>query len=177
MGDFFSGSINGHKRLRSKSTTSTSRSSMHTQMTATTTDSMKFSHRSNNSTTTAPTSVSGTDDESYMASRSSKGNKLSRNHKQSASMPDLDSGSPAMLSLTRTRSRASSTASSRDMDYSDVEDNTTILASGNDVGSSDYHLALQLELARQNSMNQHGKHLAPMEIDAPVEATIYEGQC
>ncbi|PPQ64623.1 hypothetical protein CVT24_008360 [Panaeolus cyanescens] len=173
MGDFFSGSINGHKRLRSKSTTSTSRSSMYTQTTATTMDSMKFSHRSN-STATAPTSVSGTDDESYIASRSSKGNKLSRNHKQSASMSDLDSGSPALLSLTRSRSRASSTASSRDMDYSDNEDNTTILAQATDIGSSDYHLALQLELARQNSMNQHGKHLVPMEIEGPVESTIYE---
>jgi len=35
---------------------------------------------------------------------------------------------------------------------------------------------MQLELARQNSLNQHGKKIVPMDIDIPVPATVYEGE-
>jgi hypothetical protein len=34
---------------------------------------------------------------------------------------------------------------------------------------------MQLELARQNSMNQHGKLVSSIPLDIPVEDTIYEG--
>ncbi|CAA7260055.1 unnamed protein product [Cyclocybe aegerita] len=168
VGDFFAGSINGHRRHRSRSTTS--RSSMYTQ-TTTTVDSMKSSHRS--STTAATTISSMDDDASFFASRSSKGKTVSRRTKSRTGSPsDSDRGSPG-----RNGSRPQSRASSRgpDSEYSDVDDDdNTILARSKDIGSSDYQLAMQLELARQNSLNQHGKRLAPMQIDAPVEATIYE---
>lgn len=62
-------------------------------------------------------------------------------------------------------------------EYSDPEDDTgTILAPTKELGSSDYQLAMQLELARQNSLNQHGKKIVPMDIDIPVPATVYEGE-
>lgn len=168
VGDFFSGSINGHKRHRSRSTTS--RSSTYTQ-TTTTADSMKFSHRSNSTATAATTMSTMDDDSSFFASRSSKSKKSSKRSKSSADLvSDSERGSP-----TRSLSRSSSRGP--DPDYSDVEDDGyTVLAKAKEIGSSDYNLAMQLELARQNSLNQHGKRLAPMLLDAPVEATIYEGE-
>jgi hypothetical protein len=170
MGDFFSGSINGHRRNRSRSTTS--RSSMYTQ-TTTTADSTKSSHHRSNSTATAATTMSTMDDDtSFFSSHSSKGKKLS---KRSTSLVDPMSDSEhGNFSRSQPQSRPSSRGP--DPDYSDVEDdNNTILAKSEVIGLSDYNLAVQLELARQNSLNQHGKRIAPMQLDAPVEATIYEG--
>ena len=174
MGDFFSGSINGHRRNRSRSTT-TSRSSMYTQ-TTTTEDSMKSSHRSNSTTTAATTMSTMDDDTSFFSSRSSKGKKLS---KRSTSLVDTTSDSEHGSIGNLSRSQPQSRSSSRDPDpgYSDVEDDSfTILEKSEALGSSDYNLAVQLELARQNSLNQHGKRVAPMQLDAPVEAIIYEGK-
>ena len=173
MGDFFSGSINGHRRNRSRSTTS--RSSMYTQ-TTTTVDSMKSSHHRSNSTATAATTMSTMeDDTSFFSSRSSKGKKLS---KRSTSLVDASSDSEhgSFSNLSRSQPQSRSSSRGPDPDYSDVEDDSnTILAKSKEIGSSDYNLAVQLELARQNSLNQHGKRIAPMQLDAPVEATIYEG--
>lgn len=173
MGDFFSGSINGHRRNRSRSTT-TSRSSMYTQ-TTTTEDSMKSSHRSNSTATAATTMSTMDDDTSFFSSRSSKGKKLS---KRSTSLVDTTSDSEhgSIRNLSRSQSQSRSSSRGPDPDYSDVEDDSfTILEKSKVVGSSDYNLAMQLELARQNSLNQHGKRIAPMQLDDPVEATIYEG--
>lgn len=175
VGDFFSGSISGARRNRSRSTTS--RSSMYTQ-TTTTMDSLKSSSRS---ATTAATTISTMDDDfNYFASRSSKGAKLSR--QLSAGESDSDRGSPRRSgsvrrsgSISRPQSRAS-TKSGLEPDYSDVEDDSsTLLAQSKEMGTSDHQLALQLELARQNSLAQYGKPPGPMQMDAPVEATIYEG--
>lgn len=174
MGDFFSGSINGHRRNRSRSTTTTtSRSSMYTQ-TTTTEDSMKSSHRSNSTTTAATTMSTMDDDTSFFSSRSSKGKKL---RKRSTSLVDTsDSEHGSIRNLSRSQSQSRSSSRGPDPDYSDVEDDSfTILETSKVVGSSDYNLAMQLELARQNSLNQHGKRIAPMQLDAPVESTIYEG--
>lgn len=172
MGDFFSGSINGHRRTRS----ATSRSSTYTQ-TTTTTDSMKSSHRSNSTATAATTmSTMDGDSSSFFGSRSSKGKKLKRSKSPVDPMYDSESGSLSR-SLSRSRSQSRSSSRGPDSDYSDVEDDSnTVLAKAREIGSSDYNLAVQLELARQNSMNQHGKRVAPMQLDAPVEATIYEGK-
>lgn len=172
MGDFFAGSISGHRRNRSRSTTS--RSSVYTH-TTTTMDSMKSSHRS---TATAATTMSSMDDDSsYFASRSSKGNKLSRQ----LSSGDSDSDSPRRSgsirrsgSMPRPQSRTSTRGT--EIEYSDVEDdNATLLAQSKEIGTSDHQLALQLELARQNSLAQYGKHLAPLQMDGTVESVIYEG--
>ena len=173
MGDFFSGSINGPRRNRSRSTTS--RSSMYTQ-TTTTADSMKSSHHRSNSTATAATTMSIMDDDtSFVCSRSSKSKKLS---KGSPSDPTSDSEQGSFSrSLSRSQSQSRSSSRGPDPDYSDVEDDSnTILAKAKVIGSSDYNLAVQLELARQNSLNQHGKRIAPMQLDAPAEVTIYEGE-
>ena len=172
MGDFFSGSINGHRRNRSRSTTS--RSSMYTQ-TTTTVDSMKSSHRSNSTATAATTMSTMDDDTSFFSSRSSKGKKLT---KRSTSLVDAtsDSEQGSFSNLSRSQPQSRSSSRGPDPDYSDVEDDSnTILAKSKETGSSDYNLAVQLELARQNSLNQHGKRVTPMQLDVPVEATIYEG--
>ena len=175
MGDFFSGSINGHRRNRSRSTTATSRSSMYTQ--TTTEDSMKSSHRSNSTATAATTMSTMDDDTSFFSSRSSsKGKKLS---KRSTSLVDTTSDSEhgSIRNLSRSQSVSRSSSRGPDPDYSDVEDDSyTILEKSEVVGTSDYNLAVQLELARRNSLNQHSKRIAPMQLDAPVESTIYEGR-
>lgn len=175
MGDFFSGSINGHRRNRSRSTTATSRSSMYTQ-TTTTEDSMKSSHRSNSTATAATTMSTMDDDTSFFSSRSSsKGKKLS---KRSTSLVDTTSDSEhgSIRNLSRSQSVSRSSSRGPDPGYSDVDDESyTILEKSEVAGSSDYNLAVQLELARQNSLNQHNKRIAPMQLDAPVESTIYEG--
>jgi protein ECT2 len=97
MGDFFSGSRNGSRRNRSRSTTS--RFSMYTQ-TTTTAGSMKSSHHRSNSTATAATTMSTMDDDT---SFSSKGKKLS---KRSTSL--VDAGliqNMALLAICQDRGR------------------------------------------------------------------------
>ena len=77
-------------------------------------------------------------------------------------------------STSRPQSRAS--FCEPELEYSDAEDNVgTILAQAKTIGSSDYHLDIQLELARQNSLSQHGKPVVPLQVEVPVEETIYEG--
>jgi hypothetical protein len=115
------------------------------------------------------------DDISFFSSRSSKGKKLS---KRSKSLVDTtsDSEHDSIRNLSRSQSQSRSSSRGPDPDYSDVEDDSfTVLEKFKEVGSSDYNLALQLELARRNSLNQHGKRIAPVQLDTPVEATIYEG--
>lgn len=61
------------------------------------------------------------------------------------------------------------------MDYSDVEDlDDTFQVKSKDMGTSDLQLAMQLELARQNSLIQHGKRMA-LQMEFPIKSTIYEG--
>lgn len=175
MSDFFAGSING-KRSRSRS--ATSRSSMYTQST-TTLDSTKSSHRSN-STATAATTISTMDEDSFYASRSSKGKTVSTKSKSRNGSPvDSERGLHSRShSHNGPTSRPHSRASSREPElvYSDTEDDAgTILAHTKNVISSDYHLDIQLELARQNSLSQHSKPVVPLHADVPVEETIYEG--
>jgi len=113
------------------------------------------------------------DDSSLFASRSSKGKKLSKSRGGSPS--GSDRGSPRQSgSISRPHSRASSRGT--DLDYSDVEDdNDTFQAKSKDMGTSDLQLAMQLELARQNSLIQHGLRMAPLQMDFPIKSTIYEG--
>lgn len=169
MGDFFAGSING-RRSRSRSTAS--RSSIYTQ-TTTTMDSTKSSLRSN-STATAATTISTIDGDSAFASRSSKGKRLSKKTKSRDCSPaDSERGAHIRSgSTSRPQSRASSLGP--EPDNSDVEDN--VLAKTKGLGSSEYHLDIQLALARQNSLSQHGKRTTPMDVDVSVAETIYEGK-
>lgn len=174
MSDFFAGSLNG-KRSRSRSTTS--RSSMYTQ-TTTTLDSMKSSHRS--SSTATATTISTMEDESFYFSQSSKGKMVSKQTKSRDGSPtESERGSHNRShsrngSTSRPQSRAS--FCEPELEYNDTKDNVgTTLAQAKTVGSSDYHLDIQLELARQNSLSQHGQPVVPLHVEAPVEETIYEG--
>lgn len=154
-GDFFGGSISGHRRSKS----SASRSSIYTQTTTTTGDGSltKFSHRSN-STATAPTSLA--DDESLYASKSSSSRKKLVKRSRS---PGTSHSSPLsrQTSLSRNSSRTSF--------YSDGEEELPVRQD-----PSDQDLSLRLELARRNSQNQHGKQAVKPSLDRPAEETIYE---
>ncbi|KAG5648922.1 hypothetical protein DXG03_000271 [Asterophora parasitica] len=170
MGDFFGGSINGHRRTKS----TTSRSSMYTQTTTTGDGSLtKFSQRSNS---TAATSVMD-DESSFFNSRSSRSNKLSKGRGKSPSgwISDSESKSPRRMALSLSRSRSPSRE--REEEGIDLEqDNCALFARSRDPDDSERDLALQLELARRNSKNQQGKEMPALPLEEPVEATIYEEQ-
>jgi len=172
VGDFFVGSINGHRRHRSRSTTS--RTSMYAQSTATqTTDSSaKFSSRSG-STITAATTISSMEEDDFFVRGGKRSLDLTR--PRTAEF-DLGEGRPTTSRPTsRLRSHSVASTISTELEYSDPEDdNTTILAQ--DLPTSDADLNRMLELARQNSMNQSiGKPLPPISFDDRLEETIYEG--
>ncbi|KAF8076555.1 hypothetical protein FPV67DRAFT_1618362 [Lyophyllum atratum] len=169
MGDFFGGSINGHKRTKS----TTSRSSMYTQTTTTGDGSLtKFSSRSNS---TAATSIMD-DDTSFFSSRSSRSKKLTKRGKSpNGWVSDSDKSPTRRLAESLSFSRSRSPSRERDGGGSDVEEvDSTMFAKTRDLDESDRDLALQLELARRNSKNQHGKEIPSLPLEGPVEATIYE---
>ncbi|KAF8639693.1 hypothetical protein AX17_000955 [Amanita inopinata Kibby_2008] len=174
MGDFFGGSMNNHRRTKS----TTSRSSMYTHTTTTTVDGslMRFSHRSNSSATAATTISSMDDDPFFTSSKSSRTHKSFKSGKSpGGNMSDSDKDSPGP-SLSRqspiTRSRSSSRE--RTPDYSDMEDESMVIDKMAELDTSDWDLAMKLELARQNSKNQHGKQPKRLKVEKPVEDTIYE---
>lgn len=87
----------------------------------------------------------------------------------SASESERDSSRPA----SRAESLSVPTAENGP-EYSDYEDEDgTIGEKIKDIDTSDYNLAKQLELARQNSLHQHAN--LTLSMDAPLEDTIYEG--
>ncbi|KAF8897687.1 hypothetical protein BD779DRAFT_1608223 [Infundibulicybe gibba] len=164
MGDFFGGSISGHRRTKS----TTSRSSMYTNTTGD--DSlMKFSHRSG-STVTAATTISNMDDESLFASQSSRSRKSSKRPKSPGTTSDIDRTSP-IRTLARSLSFTRSRSTSRERNSDPEDDDVTVLEKAQNSDSSEWDLTAQLELARQNSMNQYIKPL-PTPVD--VDGTIYE---
>jgi hypothetical protein len=114
------------------------------------------------------------DGESVFASRPSQGKKLKKTKSRECSPADSERGPHSRSgSASRPHSRASSLGP--ESDYSDVEnDNNIILAKAKNLGS-DYHLDIQLALARQNSLSQHGKRIVPADMDVSVAETIYEG--
>ncbi|KAF4602112.1 hypothetical protein EYR40_005316 [Pleurotus pulmonarius] len=180
MGDFFGGSISGHRRTKS----STSRSSVFTQSTSTGDGSVKFSHRSNSTTTAATTVSSGDDDSSFFASSTTiKSRKLFKRAKSPGGTTLYESDS-RNTSPTRSVTRGSSSERlSRDSSaerlngdvYSDYEpEDSMVLDTMADKDSSEWDLAMRLALARQNSRNQHGVKPLPALADRAVEETIYE---
>lgn len=169
MGDFFGGSISGHKRTKS----TTSRSSMYTQTTSTGDSLTKFSHRS---TSTAATSVMD-DDASFLGSRSSRGKKLLKRGKSpGGSTSDSEKSPSCLLARPVSSSRSRSTSRERDNYRSENEDEDDVFfINSRELDDSERDLALQLELARRNSKNQHTKEVPPLPLDEPIEPTIYEG--
>ncbi|KAG6911239.1 hypothetical protein DXG01_003106 [Tephrocybe rancida] len=170
MGDFFGGSISGHKRTKS----TTSRSSMYTQTTSTGDSSLtKFSQRS---ASTAATSVMD-EDASFFGSRSSRGKNLFKRGKSPGGSTSDSERSPSRhLAGSVSSSRSGSTSRGLDSDDSDQEgDDGDFFINSRELDESERDLALQLELARRNSKNQHTKEMPALPLEAPVEATIYEG--
>ncbi|KIL70247.1 hypothetical protein M378DRAFT_156324 [Amanita muscaria Koide BX008] len=161
MGDFFGGSINGNRRMKSTN----SRSSTYTQTTSTGDGSlMKFSHRSNSTAATTVSSLDDDDDFTFSTSTQPR-----RSHKSpGGNTTDSDQDTPS-----RSLSRRSSEPVSRERtpDYSDDE---AMINKMKKLDTSDWDLAMKLELARQNSMNQHGKPGTDLVLERPVEDTIYE---
>ncbi|KAG6869324.1 hypothetical protein C0993_000077 [Termitomyces sp. T159_Od127] len=172
MGDFFGGSISGHKRTKS----TTSRSSMYTQTTSTGDSLTKFSHRS---TSTAATSVMD-DDASFLGSRSSRGKKLLKRGKSpGGSTSDSEKSPSCRLAGPVSSSRSRSTSRERDDYHSENEDededeDAVFFINSRELDDSERDLALQLELARRNSKNQHTKEVPPLPLDEPIEPTIFE---
>ncbi|KAG6903484.1 hypothetical protein C0995_005507 [Termitomyces sp. Mi166 len=168
MGDFFGGSISGHKRTKS----TTSRSSMYTQTTSTGDSLTKFSHRSNS---TAATSVMD-DDASFFGSRSSRGKKLLKRGKSpGGSTSDSEKSPSCSLAGSVSSSRSRSASRERNSYHSDHEDDDdAFFMNSRELDASERDLALQLELARRNSKNQHTKEVPSLPLDEPVEPTIYE---
>ncbi|KAJ7590868.1 hypothetical protein C8J56DRAFT_934088 [Mycena floridula] len=167
MGDFFSGSVNGHRRTKS----TTSRSSTYTQTTTTGDGSlMKFSYRSN-STMSAATTVD--DDGSFLRRSPPKSKKLLKRGVSPAGSVSETEGRPGR-SPSRSSSKSPSRSPSRGegSDYSDVEDEQSPLELARQRNASDRALAEQLALARRNSKNQ--REQLPVSSEAPMEATIYE---
>ena len=171
--DFFTGSINGHRKGKSSTV---SRSSTYTQTTSTCGDGSlaKFSSRSNS---TAPTTVYSIDEDmSFFASKSSKAGPrklFSRARSPATSVSTAESERDSSRPVSRA---GSLTVPSQEMgpEYSDFEDEDgTIQDKIRDIDTSDYNLAMQLELARQNSLNQPAK--PGLSLSIPVEETIYEG--
>ena len=172
MGDFFGGSINGHKRTKS----TTSRSSMYTQTTSMGDSSlMKFSHRSSSTATAATTISNMDDDDSFFASKSSKSKKLLKRGKSPSGSASESESPSRRLGKSSSFSRSRSPSAERETSYDIEDDDGTILANGKDLDSSEWNLAMQLELARRNSKNQHGRLVVAVPLEPPVEATIYEG--
>lgn len=155
-GELFGGSINGHRRSRSKS--SASRSSIYTQTTTTADGSLaKFSYRSG-STTTAATSLASGEEDSFCGSRSgSSRRKLVKRSRSPASRPC----SPGPLSTPLSRSPSPTK-------YMTPEEATMSLDKSED------DLTSRLELARRNSQNQHNKPLPSLQDSKLIEDTIYE---
>lgn len=178
-GDFFGGSI-GHRRSK----TSSSRSSTITQTTTTADSSLtKFSSRSN-SIATAATSVYTMDDESFAGSggkTSSRSRSRTRKLLKRSKSPGGSGSEPEQASPVRMDSQSNPVSRSpsreRELEYSDMEDDDrTVLERMRDADESDMDLSMRLELARRNSQNQHGRQVAPVTLEKPVEETIYEGK-
>ncbi|KAF5333454.1 hypothetical protein D9611_002621 [Ephemerocybe angulata] len=175
VGDFFGGTITSHRRSKS----ATSRSSIHTQTNSTADSSLLKSHRSYS---TAATSIDG-DSSSIYSAGSSKGKPTSSSRKDEDAASEngsigrsLASHSMSSLSKSLTRSKSQSTERPAydESDYSEAEDEQATISRRPRIDSSDHALQLRLDLARQNSLAQHGKPLPPIVMDQPVEETIYE---
>ncbi|KAL0573970.1 hypothetical protein V5O48_007985 [Marasmius crinis-equi] len=162
MGDFFSGSINSHRRTKSTA----SRSSMYTQTTGTADSSFKFSHRSNS---TAATTVSGGDDDaSFLSTQSS-----TKRKQRERALSETEGSFVRSPSKSLGRSRSASVDGGSE--WSDVhdDDDDDMFEDVPELDASDQDLALQLELARRNSKNQNDRQV-PTYSQPPQEIPIYE---
>jgi protein ECT2 len=115
------------------------------------------------------------DDDSFFASKSTKSRKLLKRGKSPGGSASESESPRRRLTRPSSLSRSRSPSVEPETSYDVEDDDGTILANPRDVDSSEWNLAMQLELARRNSQNQHGKLVPPAPLELPPEATIYEG--
>ncbi|KAI9000706.1 hypothetical protein BD414DRAFT_10534 [Trametes punicea] len=192
MGDFFGGSMNGHRRAR----TADSRNSTLTGTASTSGSSLgRFSRTS---TTTAATSVMDEEPSytgSFSKSTSGRARSLSRGAKKLVKRakspfnadPTSEPESPARPkdkgkgSHSRRRSMSTGQADVLEAEgYSEWEtdepesERRSRLRRIAQMDESERDLTMRLELARRNSQNQHGKEVMHAGMEQPSEETIYE---
>ncbi|KAI0677226.1 hypothetical protein C8Q78DRAFT_961156 [Trametes maxima] len=197
MGDFFAGSMNGHRRAR----TNDSRTSTLTGTASSAGSSLGRFSRS--STTSAATSLMD-DDSAHTGSLSksasgrarslSRAKKLVKRAKSPFSTdPTSEPESPARPrdkdrgkgSYARRRSMSTSAAEvlgseEAHSDWESEEQEEVSLRSRmrrtQKMDASERDLTMRLELARRNSQNQHGKEVSSGAMEVPSEETIYEDE-
>ena len=165
--DLFGGSINGSRR--SKSTT---RSSTYTQSSDSLT---RFTHRSNSS------SMTSVEDESFSSNKSSDYSRklLKTRSKSPAAASGSESESLSRSKRTHSRSRSRTQSREPSPTPTEDEDEGTLQPHGMVSDGSEWDLSQRLALARRNSQNQDGHHpkqtSASSSWNEPIEETIYEG--
>ncbi|RDX53766.1 hypothetical protein OH76DRAFT_1342147 [Lentinus brumalis] len=183
MGDFFGGSMSGHRR--SRTTDSRTTDSRNSTLTGTvSTGGSSFSRFSRTSSSTAATSIM--DDDPGQSASMSKGSRNSRTRSLSVGAKKLvkrakspfmgdsdqdggsdDDGSSPYASASGPHSRTTS--------HETYERTRTFSTGAITVDNSERDLLMRLALARKNSQNQHG-HEYQSAIDEPMEETIYEDE-
>lgn len=165
--DIFGGSINGSRRSKSTTRSSTYTQSSDSSLT-------RFTHRSNSS------SMTSVEDESFSSNKSSYSRKLLKTRSKSPA-PASGSESESLTRSKRTHSRSRSRAQSREPSPGPTEEEEgTLQPHGMVSDGSEWDLTERLALARRNSQNQDGHHpkqtSSSSSWNEPVEETIYEGQ-
>lgn len=173
-GDIFGGSVNSHRRAKS----TISRSSMYTQSTQTTADSLRFSARS---ASTAGTSLASEDGESIVEKPSRRTRNVLRRQSRSKSpgdtMSEPESSTPRRPTQSHGRSQSFSGEDSL-FDDEMADPGHLYRREEEEMDQSERDLTQRLELARRNSRNQHGEPpLSATSWEKPIEDTIYEGLC
>ncbi|KAH9899528.1 hypothetical protein C8Q73DRAFT_680169 [Cubamyces lactineus] len=188
VGDFFAGSMNGHRRAR----TADSRNSTLTGSASTAGSSIGRLSRTSN--TTAATSVMDDDSMhagSFSKSTSGRARSLSRGAKKLVKRakspfgadPTSEPESPARPkdkgkgSYARRRSMSTGQADAFEADSDwEADDRHSRLRRMVPMDESERDLTMRLELARRNSQNQHGKEVVHAGMEKPSEETIYEDE-
>ncbi|VDB90118.1 unnamed protein product [Peniophora sp. CBMAI 1063] len=163
--DIFGGSINGSRRSKSTTRSSTYTQSSDSSLT-------RFTHRSNSS------SMTSVEDESFSSNKSSYSRKLLKTRSKSPA-PASGSESESLTRSKRTHSRSRSRTQSREPSPAPIEEEEgTLQPHGMVSDGSEWDLTERLALARRNSQNQDGHHpkqtSSSSSWNEPVEETIYE---
>lgn len=203
VGDFFAGSMNGHRR--SRTATADSRTSTLTSHGTAGSSIGRFSRTSGTSGTTAATSLNEDDSPPVSSGSFSKSTSTSRARSLSrgarklvkrakspfgadvASEPESparpkESGKKNAYARRRSMSTGQADALGAETDEDSDREATargSVRARMRKMGpmdESERDLTMRLELARQNSQNQHGREISTPAMEAPSEETIYEGE-
>ncbi|KAH9855021.1 hypothetical protein C2E23DRAFT_725243 [Lenzites betulinus] len=203
VGDFFAGSMNSHRR--SRTATADSRTSTLTSHGTAGSSIGRFSRTSGTSGTTAATSLNEDDSPPVSSGSFSKSTSTSRARSLSrgarklvkrakspfgadvASEPESparpkESGKKNAYARRRSMSTGQADALGAETDEESDREATargSVRARMRKMGpmdESERDLTMRLELARQNSQNQHGREISTPAMEAPSEETIYEDE-